>query len=348
MVRTRQPSLPLDVREALSRLACRRSDGAVRVEDIAAATSLLNSLPAHTITRADQEIATAAELYHQPNLVRSPLWRWFRPPSDQELLEACPAYRDIFIFHYDGHLREAALNHIDGGISSPFYVAAIACRLNDWAAQVREAARRCAERTFPKTPAPVIATAAVFLLDRRQHWQRWGNNADLLEDALARQDVCQHLANVLLHAKAGAMTAVLRQALRFPNLDQHLCTLASAAFLPSVRAAALHCLLEGRARWPSGRERQWIDKSMGLFRVVTSYTDRPLTHPESFHNMVRMGALDRAAAVRKVTVSALVRRWESLPELMPEVERLARDRNSNVREQAEFILRKHAQATGGP
>lgn len=344
-LRQRSPLFAPDLREALQRIAERRLSGAVPPDALATALAGLGRLPAGAIARADREVASLAELYNASLPGMAKWWPWRSRTTDAELLTSCPGLEYLYIFHCDGRLREAALERIATGAPNPFFFAAITFRLNDWAAPVRAAARRCAERVFPLTEPHIIAQSAEYLLDRNQHWQRWGDNQQVLDQALARADVGAGLAAFLCRATTGPMAALLRHALRTPAMDRHLPALASGAFLPSVRATALQCLIEGRARWPDGQERLWIDKSMGRYRLVPSFAERPLACSGTLEDLIRHGGTDRAAGVRKVAATALVRHWETLPHLADLVDALAGDRCRAVREAAAFILRQRHSAT---
>jgi hypothetical protein len=148
----------------------------------------LAALPAHLVVRASREIATSARLgWWQPERrprrvaptrraillfrrIKERLWPKSPPvafPYDRERLAANANLAWLFLFHPSGYLRVAALHRINTAPASPFFLAALAWRLNDWVRQVREAARLCAERELPLVDAHVAATAALYLLGRR-------------------------------------------------------------------------------------------------------------------------------------------------------------------------------------
>ena len=151
----------------------------------------LASLPEHSVVRASREIATSAQLgWWQPEkrpirIVPTdgapPFWlgrikyllELERVPSDKELLAANPNFAWLFLFHPSGYVREAALWCVNTPPKSSFFFAALAWRLNDWVAPVRQAAKRCFKRIFPEVAATVAADAALYLLERRFVWGRW-------------------------------------------------------------------------------------------------------------------------------------------------------------------------------
>jgi hypothetical protein len=108
-------------------------------------------LPPDAVVSADSEVSARARLHWQPRAEGSLLHRLFPKSSELEVLQRTPDLEYLFLFHGDGHLREAALKKMEGGAPNAFCFAAIAWRLNDWVPQVREAARNCALRVFPVT-----------------------------------------------------------------------------------------------------------------------------------------------------------------------------------------------------
>jgi len=76
-------------------------------------------------------------------------------PSDNELLAANPNFAWLFLFHPSGYVREAALCYVDAPPESSFFFTALAWRLNDWAAPVRQAAEHCFKRIFGESLRPL-------------------------------------------------------------------------------------------------------------------------------------------------------------------------------------------------
>src|SRR5688500_1724358 len=149
--------------------------------------SLLDGLPPADAARADAQIAYAARLYRP----RPSVWGTFGLIGTR-WVPGVPGAEHLLLFHRRGHAREEALERLTGGLRSPFFVVAVACRLNDWVPQVRRAARRCAERTFPLTEPAFLAEASIALVDRRQSWRRWSDEAAVLDAMMARADVATH------------------------------------------------------------------------------------------------------------------------------------------------------------
>lgn len=347
-MRAARSVLPEAVAERLDRVGEGMARGRLGADVVEAALRALDPLPPGIIDRARHEIAErcrlGAESRHVPPLIG--LLERFIPalarPSGQRLLELVPGLDHLFLFHWSGHMREAALDRLRGGVRSPFFFGAIAYRLNDWAWQVRAAAARCAARTFPATGPDIVAAAAVSLLGRTESWRRWGDEAALLDDALSRADVAEALAARLRASTTGPLARILILALRRPAIDPHLPALAREARTPAVRAAALRTLIETRAAWPAGFEVKWIDKSHGLFRRVRTFDARPVDRPQPLEALAALAAADRAAPVRRVAAEALVRHHALLANADRLVDLLRRDSSPAIRERAEFVAKARA------
>jgi hypothetical protein len=335
---TKRGVLPADVEQALVAVGQRLESGESVEAELPAAITGISALPATTITQAARAIAGTAKLY--PWRPEPSFWRTlFRHRlSDQEQLLKLPALSYLFLFHFDGRIREAALQRISGGLPSSFLFAAVALRLNDWVEPVRAAAFACAERCFPLTSPDVIAGAATAILLRQDSWGRWDSEREAIETAFARPDVGARLADVLLKAQTGPASRVLRTALKHDSLDLHLERLAAEARQPSVRAVALRTLADRRAVWPAGMEWKWVDKSMGERILVPRLGSREITSPSPSESVVRAAAFDRSALVRRASLDALIRHDPGSDDAHDLAARLAMDPSRSVRERAAFIL----------
>lgn len=299
---------------------------------------MLADLPPGQIAKADGAIATAADLYVYPP--RSFMRRLLSPlPSEAAQLATLQGLEYLFLFHHDGRLREAALLKIDEGLPTAFLVAAVLWRLNDWAAPVRQAAARCADRSFPLTAPALIAQAVAELLVRQASWRRWGDERGIVDRVMSREDVAAHLADLIVAAKTGPQGSTLRSALRVPALDQHLRRIAQEAAQPFVRAVALGALIDGKAEWRAGTAWAWTDKSMGCRRRIPVIEARPLSVAVPRRAYIEQGLKDRSAAVRKMALDALARHFPGTSEARALASPLLEDRSPSVRARAEFILR---------
>jgi hypothetical protein len=340
--------LPESVAARLDRVGEAMARGRLSAEIVEAALCALDPLPPNIIERARHEIAGRCGLQTESRRL-NPLVRLaaqlvpaLAPPSGNDLLDKVPGLDHLFLFHWSGRMREAALDRLRGGARSPFFFGAIVYRLNDWAWQVREAAARCAARAFPLTEAAIVAAAAVSLLGRTDSWRRWGDEASLLDDSLCCADVAEALSARLRTAATGPMARVLGHALRRPAMDRHLRTLAREALMPAVRAKAIRSLIEARAIWPAGFRTKWIDKSHGLTRRVRTFDERPIDRAFPLEELAALAAADRAAAVRRVAAEALVRHHSSLDNAERLVALLLRDKSPSIRERAEFVAKARA------
>jgi hypothetical protein len=301
----------------------------------------LSALPAGAVVRAAGEIAAAARLWWQPAAHQ---WWWGlagapKVDPDLKLLTKSPDYAWLFLFHHNGHVREAALGAIDTPPTSPFLFSALAWRLNDWALPVRSAARRCADRVLPQTSADVAAEAALYLLDRRLVWGRWRDEPKSLDAVFSQPDVIGSLASRIEERSTGPVARCLRHALRFPGIDAHLYRLATAARQPLVRAIAHECLSAGKASWVVGLEWMWIDKVYFKRRQVPKFETREIQRPLPLAELIKGAAGDKSAIVRKVAADALIAFRSEVPNAEDLISELAKDRSPAVRSRADFLLR---------
>lgn len=335
--------LPADLLAALKRIGEKLEQQLSVASDYEGVVRGLNALPPTSLAQAEREIFEAARLYHWAYRRRdasSTFKQWFTPKlSDDTQLRRTPGLEYLFLFHRDGHLREAALREIVGPIPSVFLFVAIAWRLNDWATQVRAAAVDCAARAFTLTSPEVIAEGAMILLQRDNTWRRWDAERLKLDEAFARSDVAEKLADLLATRPTGPSATILRYALRNTSMDPHLSRLAKEAFQPAVRAVAVQALIDGFTSWPNGWRWRWIDKSMGDRRVETVFETRKLTVQPDRLGQIQAGLRDRSAAVRNAAIAGLIRYGDAIPELEQLAEPLLGDPSRRVRERAEFFLR---------
>lgn len=334
-------TLPDALRNALADIGPKLEAGRKIERDISGIASLFVPIKPSDLPQAENEIVAAASLY-----------RWRREwsviekflntrVSDAAQLAVVNGLEYVFIFHRDGRLREAALRKISEPLPNPFLFAAIAWRLNDWAAPVRQAAVDCAARTFPETSPEIVAEAGMTLLTRQATWGRWGSERALWDAAISRSDVAQSLARLFATRTTGPMASLLRQALRSESMDEHLDYLAHDAVQPAVRATAIQSLVNGYTEWPNGWRWRWIDKSMGVRRRETEFARRGLATSTDTHGLIRRSLNDRAAAVRNVAISGLIQNQADMPDARQLAATMLADRSAAVRERAEFIINRN-------
>lgn len=303
----------------------------------------LRALPAASATRIEGRLRSAGALYSiEPHpQCWTPLRQQQRRTRAGHLaaLGQAPALAHLYVFHADGYVREAAIRSLTVPPASAFEIAAIALRLNDWVAEVRGAARDYAERTFSGIAPEVAAAAAEHLLTQIELRRRWSeeDRASLIA-LFARAEVVAAIAGRLMQMRTGPAATLLRQTLRNPGIDALLPELARHAHLTSVRAIALDALVMRRARWVTGFERQWIDKTYGISRRVPVFAERPIVHGLDVEALVAEAARDRATAVRKVACAWLIANMSELPPAVHDlVAALAEDKTPSIRERARFI-----------
>lgn len=336
---THPPVLSPSLTEELAALGARL--GRVRQDqELAAVLEALSLLPASAIVRAAREIEVAARLgwWQRPETPA--------PKTGQELMKDNPAYAWLFLFHSNGYRREAALEAIHTPPASAFFLAALAWRLNDWVASVRQAAVRCAARVLPHATTDIAADGAIYLLDRRVVWGRWREEANSLDPLFARSDVMAALALHLQEQQTGPAASRLVHALRFPAMDAHLFQLATAARQPSVRALAYRTLISGQTAWTVGFEWIWVDKIFNKRRRLPKLATRPVKRPLALADLIRRAARDKSAAVRKVAADGLIAVRSELDNADELTALFARDRNPAVRSRAEYLLR-HPESKSG-
>ena len=333
--------LPAPLVDALEQLGTRlRGRGGTEAE-VPRAIELLNALPPQDVATVGREIADLAGLHHHyPGIIDALVARLRLGPAYRARLNAMPGLEWIFLFHRDGFAREAALDRVQGPIPSPFLAAALAYRLNDWVPEVRKAAAGAVARSFAASDAGTLAVAALFLLDRGRLWQRWQAEEAALTEALSRPDIADRLALEIGRRPQGPMARVLVSVLRGPTLDRHLPALAGEAVQPAVRAVALAALISGKVRWPTGSERRWIDKSMGIMAWVPVYSERAVERHSPPERLILQGLRDRSAAVRKAGLSGVIALGRIPAEVLPLVRALAADASRGVRAKAEFALQQ--------
>jgi hypothetical protein len=96
-------------------------------------------------------------------------WSWFRPATNR-VIEVDPVHAPVLMFNRSGYVREAALKAVNQLPDTPFFLAALVRRLNDWVEPVRRAAEESAKRELPRLSTRTVVGTAPFLLERMAHW----------------------------------------------------------------------------------------------------------------------------------------------------------------------------------
>jgi len=265
-------------------------------------------------------------------------WPWLRPGRNRAL-EIERAHAPAFMFNRSGYVREAALKAVNQLPDTPFFLAALVWRLNDWVEPVRRAAEDCASRELPRLSIRTIVATAPFLLERMPHWGRWCSPPAIVLDILARPDCVHEL--LVQFAKTTEMPAgALRGALRFGLLDNHLLSMSRTAKRPEFRAVALKAMINGEVTWVTHYERQWVDKAYGITRRVPVLARRAIPRPAPIDVLIRQGAADRSPLVRRVAAHCLVQHAAGLTDVKQLMTLFDGDRNPSVRWNIEYLARR--------
>lgn len=312
-------------------------------------SATIGDLPASSVLIVEAEVRAFWDLYL--NMRQGTLQRLLHPapvvrrPSELLAQASEPRLATLYIFHRNGWLRHEALTIWSAPPANPLEFAAIAQRLNDWVPEVRRAALRCAERHFPHTAPAVIAAAAPFLLEHARYRQRWSDDERaVLDAALYRADVLGLLVDWFVNPSSGRVGTVLRQAMRRPDIDAVLPSIARDARPPAIRAIAMEALVLRRARWLIGYDYEWVDKRYGIRRRVPQYAERPIVRDDiDATALLSMGARDRAPLVRRVTARLLLQLSDGATPAHDRIaQQLAGDNVSSVSAIATYYLRERA------
>lgn len=334
--------LPPLVQRGLARLGHDVRGGSLDKDNLEAVLDRLSSLPLKAVIQVDREIRNRTQFFAYDHVTVLGLLNSVLLRTPEHLLKRANDLAYIFTCHGNGYLREAALKRLEGPIPNAFLFALVAYQLNNWVPQVREAARDCLRRLTPLTDTGIVAEAAMYLLQYRDFWQRGVTEVGILDTVLTEAPLRETLMNRLMTARDGAPNRTLVAALRHPEVDVYLPRLMTGAAHPEVRAVAARAVLSGVARWPTGRGRAWIDKSMGLYRVVTVFATRPVDLPEGMEVLVAQAVRDPAVQVRKVAMQALIDAQDLWEPRKPLIEQMARDRSSAIRAGIDYILRRRS------
>ena len=113
---------------------------------------------------------------------------------------------------------------------------------------------------------------------------------------------------VLQFARSTEISAgALRTAMRLAIFDNHILALSQTAMRPEFRAVLLKSMLDGEVTWVAHYERQWVDKRYGITRRVPVLARRPLQRQAPVDALIRQGAKDQSAQVRRAAASGLVK-----------------------------------------
>lgn len=268
--------------------------------------------------------------------------------KEKQALVKIPELAQVFLFHGDGRLREAALNALDGKLASPASVYALFSRLNDWVPEVRQAALLAMKRVLHATLVETVIPAMRVLLRNARTWGRWSKEGrEAFNAILMRPDIVDSFVGDLVSNRDPNSGSIFREILRNPYVDHRLAFIFDNAPLPHIRAIALNSSLSRTARWSTGeRKRVWHEHVYGRYQMQPVFERRPITVPVDLYLLVEKGVKDRASIVRKCAVDGMIALRHD-QDLAPKLDAIAAtlkdDSNVGVRERIDFYLRKRAE-----
>lgn len=257
-------------------------------------------------------------------------------------LGQCPGLEQVFLFHGDGRLRQAALDQLDGALDLSVVVYGLISRLNDWAGPVRQAAQKAMARCLRDTPDTVLVPALWVLVQRARYWRRVPEAYErILDVVFARPGVLDLMMAQLRDTQGAGAVQVLRSLGARPAIDGYLPDLAQNAAKPIVRAVALRQLGTGRVDWPTGgMVRDWIDKPMGLYRMRPEMAGRAVTLGVDLADLIAQGLGDRAAQVRATALDLAIHARKDpviAAHLEDYIAQTAQDRSTRVARRRDYL-----------
>lgn len=265
------------------------------------------------------------------------MWHW--QTQDQALLARYPDLAPWMIFHASGHVREAAYDRLRAADIDGFLVAALFYGMNDWVPEVRTAASRAADRFLVDLAREAFAPLLPHVPLGMLRWQRGGLKNPVLSIWCAYPPAKELLVSWIETAAVGPASRLLGAVIADPFLDDDLARLSGQARHPYVRAAATKYVLQGKVTWSVGHKREWIDKSLGVSRLVPELKERPLTVRADTIAVARVAAKDRAVVVRRQVAD-----WLIATEQTAQVAQVARllvdDSDHGVKDRMAFHARK--------
>jgi hypothetical protein len=309
----------------------------------------LFNLPAASVSVLEARIAYAAQLYHHQPMKRPLLNRLFTSDqTDIEQLKRVFGLEYLFLFHRHGFVRQAALEKIRGPIQSPFVLAMIIARMNDWVPQIRQAAVECAQRCFPASSANVLARLARDLFPSMKGWQRWQEEATIVCALVLRDDVRSLLVEQMLESSAASDSRLFPHLLFDAKMDDYLLDLSLNAKTPMIRVTCVRAILKSQVSrqvgWKHG-----LDHRFGQHRrreIVLEH--RPL---EVRHNVVELiprYVKDTAPLVKCLALEAIMAAKATFAFSHDIANQLSEDKSRPVKERAAFILKKIAMGEWPP
>lgn len=276
--------------------------------------------PAHFPAAADA-IRTRFRLYSRG------IWNvWGRQDPERRaaelaLLSAEPALAQVFLFHGDGFIREAALHSLPAPIGLPVVAYGLVQRLNDWSPEVRSAAALAFDRCIPPSDPDILLGPVWICLQNARRWGRWTGGYDrLIAAVLSHEPLTALLLQRLLQDLRGGTGTIFHALWSDPRFDRFLPQIATTAKLPSLRARAVDGISRGKVFWPLETSRKvWTDKPAGLYRLERDFASRPLSLPVDALPVLTKAVRDPSIVVRRIALDGIIahrgqRRFHALVE----------------------------------
>lgn len=260
-----------------------------------------------------------------------------------ELLSRYPRVAWLWLFHYNGYCREAALVLLPVEPLSSFFLAALFWRTNDWVPQVKTAAEQRLLQVLKHVSAEVATETALFLFHRIGNWAKmspvaFGQVASLLQ----RTDVQGEIVRRFTAGTDDCSTAEMKACLRFDILDSHLPELARRSRNPAIRRLALRVLQDGYAEIPLDAHTVITDKIYGKYKLVRNAEHRPIPKYRNLPSLIRSALEDKSVFVRRMAADGLILHRKSFRDVDLLANTLLTDRKASIRERGDFLLRTNS------
>lgn len=236
-------------------------------------------------------------------------------------LDSDPQTAHALMTIWNGHVRELAVRALRD-TPSPFRLALLLIRTNDWVTHVRAAACKKLQDFAPRLPDDTIAACAEMIWRFERAERLEAPARALIRDLLERPGVIARLRTNALEGGGQSAITHFRHLLRTPALDADLAHTAQTHHLPAIRALAADAALTRVIQWRIGKERHRREIQTSIDGLALAY----------------IIAADRAAPVRRAAAQYLAAQETLAAKAVDVLLALAQDRNSSVAEIAQARL----------
>jgi hypothetical protein len=236
--KTAQSRMEEELRTATRAILTSSAIGAQGIDGMVELVRVTSLLPLSNMAR--WEFVIRSEFYlaeYELANTKKAKWRSLFPSALVKNVERARLESWIDLSIADGYARERALRRLDEPAPNGFFFALVIRRLNDWVAQVRDAARVAVPILASATDSKHVVDALCAMLPE---WASWGrmeeSERQTIINLVAITGVAQELMDRVISSPTGPMPQVLSQILRTSVLDKHLMEIAIRAVQPAVRA----------------------------------------------------------------------------------------------------------------